>query len=115
MRHVNRDQSLDAAFEHQLRITFEQVLAMMMTGDEVEVTFLEQVFLNPTQHLRRIAAAQLRNQHAQRECALRPQRTRDVVRLVIEFPGRLKDAIFRLLGNGIGRLRLIQNQREGSR
>src|SRR5262245_45073616 len=57
MRRVYRDQPFNTAFHQELWIPFKQLRAMVMADNEVKVTLLEQMLLDPAKDLGRIAAA----------------------------------------------------------
>ena len=78
-RRVDQDQAIDRSVEHQPRVLVDEVGAMPVAGDEVQVAGLQQRVFDPAHHQRRIAFADLRHHHADGQRAAVPQRLRDRV------------------------------------
>src|ERR1700730_9493652 len=51
---VDQDDAVDRSFEQQLRVLVNQVGAMAMTGNEVEIALLKKTVLDATHHERGI-------------------------------------------------------------
>jgi hypothetical protein len=114
-RRVEGDDAFDRAIDQQLLVLVDEVVAMAVAGQEVEIARLQQVVLDPAQRQRHIALADVRDEDADRQAALPRERPRQRVRLIAELPGRGDDAVLGPLGDGVGRGRLVEHQRHRGR
>ena len=70
---VDGDDPFDGALLQQRRIFFNEVGAMTVADDEIEIAFLEQMVFDAGENQRGVAFADFRNNHADGEAALLPQ------------------------------------------
>ena len=97
------------------RILVDEISAMPVAGDEVQVACLQQRVLDPAHHQRRIPLADLRHHHADGQRAAVPQRLRDRVRPVAGRRGGGADPLLRGRRDGPRRRRAVQHERHRRR
>jgi hypothetical protein len=114
-RRVERDDAFHRAIDQQLLVLVDEVVAVAVAGEEVEIARLQQVILDAAERQSHVPLAHVRDQHANRQAALPRQRPGERVRLIAELPGRGDDAVLGALRDGVGRRRLVEDQRDGRR
>jgi hypothetical protein len=100
--------------QHGLR-ALDEVIAVVVADEEVEVSGLQQTLLQPGEHQRSVALGDLRHQHADGQRVAAAQRPRQHVGPVVEVLGGGEDALLGGLGDGLGRGRAIENTRDSRR
>src|SRR5215470_657525 len=73
---VERNEPVDRTRQQHFGIFVDQVGPMTMARNKVKIAFLQQVILDAAHHQRGITLTDLWNHDANREAALRAQRTR---------------------------------------
>ena len=94
-RRIDRDQAFDGARHQHMLQALDQLRAMAMADDEVNVFLLEQWLLDAAEHGRRIAFGDLRDHHADRKRAAVAQAARQHVGPVPEQVCRINDFLLR--------------------
>ena len=84
-RRIHRYDPLHLSLYQDRRQPFKQIVPVQMAGGQIEKPLAGQRRLDAVQHHRRIPITQFRHEDAQRMRALRPQRSCQVVRPVVEF------------------------------
>ena len=110
---IDGDQSVDGALEEHARIFVDEVGTMTMAGDKVEVAFLQEIVLYTAHDGSGISVADFGDNDANGKAALRAQGTGEEVRTVLEFSRRGENAIFRVLGDGVGDRGAVDDQGDG--
>ena len=109
---VQEQKPVYRALDQHARVLFQQIGAPVVAGGEIEVLGKRQLFDHTAHDAGKVAFAEIGSQHANAEAAALAQRTRKVVRAVIEFYGGVQHALARFLRNRFGGRRIIQNQRD---
>ena len=86
-RSVDCDHSLDRAVEEQPGIFVDEVGAMVVAGDKIEIPCLQESIFDSAQNHSLVAFADFRNQDPDRKTALHTERAGKKVGAVIEFAG----------------------------
>jgi len=107
---VDGDQTIDGALKKHAGILVDEIGAMAMAGDEVEVAFLQKIIFDAAHDRGGIAVADLGDDDSDGEAALCAKRAGEKVGAVLEFSGGGEDAIFGLLRNGIGNIGAVDHQ-----
>jgi len=110
---IDGDEAIDRALEQHAGIFVDEIGAVAMAGDEIKVTFLEKVVFDTAHDGGGISVADFGNDDADREAALRAQRTCEKVGTVFKLSGGGEDAVFSLLRYGIGDVGAVDNQGDG--
>src|ERR1039458_3854130 len=76
---VDRNHAIHVAVQKHLRVLVDQVWPVAMTGDEVEVTFLQEIVLNPAEDCGGVALADFGDDDAYRETAAGAKRGRQEI------------------------------------
>jgi len=84
---VHSDQPFDGALLKKEGILFNEILAVSVAYDEIEVTFLKKMILNSRHHQSRVTFADFRHDDADRITALLPEGSGELVRPVVQFLG----------------------------
>src|SRR5215470_5265848 len=98
-RSIDGDQSVDGALEKHARVLVDEVGAVAMAGDKVEVAFLQKIIFDAAHDGGGISVADLRDDDTDGEAALRAQGAGKKVGTVFEFSGGGENAVLRLLGD----------------
>lgn len=98
---VDGDDAFDRTGEQQTRVAFEEIGAMTMTDDEVEVFFLQESVFHAAEYGGCVAFADFWNHDADGEAAFVAKLTCDGVRFVIEERGGLEDTLLGFRGDAV--------------
>lgn len=109
---VDGDEAVDGAFHENVRVFIDEIGAVPMAGDEVEVTLLQEVIFDAAHDGSGIAVADFGNNYADGKAALRAQGAGKEVGTIFEFAGSGEDAIFGVLGDGVGDGRTVDDKRD---
>ena len=88
---------------------------MAVANDEVDVAFLEKVVLNTGENQGGVTFADFRDYHANGETALLTKRAGHQVWPVVEFAGRLANALLRSRWDGFSSWRTVDDEGNSSR
>src|ERR1700727_636654 len=108
---VDGDEAIDRAFQKQPGIFVDEVGPMPVAGNEVEITFLQQMVFDPTHHRSRIAIADLGNDDANGEATLCAQGASEEIWPVFVFLYSGKNSVLGFLRDGICHAGSVNNQR----
>src|SRR5262249_37983479 len=92
-RRVHGNKPLDRALLQQVRVFLDEVVAMAVAHDEVEVTLLKEVVFDAGKNERGVAFANLRNDNADGGTSLTAERPSPKIRAVVQFAGRRADQV----------------------
>src|ERR1700692_295733 len=81
---VHRDETLDATVAQHVRISFQQALIVTMGYGKKEKIVLPEVMLNAAHHDRSVGITNFFQDDANRVSAVGAQRTRQIIRTVVE-------------------------------
>jgi len=110
---VDGDEAVDGALDEEARIFVDEISAMAVADDEIKVSFLQEKILDAAHDRGGIAVADLRDNDADGEAVPGTQGAGEEIGAILKFAGGDEDAILRLLRNGIGDGRAIDDQRNG--
>ena len=110
---VDGNEAVDGTLEKHAGVFVDEVGAMAVAGDEVEVALLEEIVFEAAHDRGGVAVADLGNDNADGEAALGAQGTGEKIRTVLELAGGGENAILGLLGDGIGDVGTIDDERNG--
>src|SRR5207244_3028778 len=85
--------------------------SMPVAHYEIEVALLQQMIFNPGHHQRGVPFADFRHHYADRVASLLPERPRQVIGPVVQFPRRFPDQLLRALRNRFCAGRAVDDQR----
>ena len=111
---IDRDQAIDRALQEEPRIFVDQVGAVAVAYDKVEVPFLQEMVFHTAHDRGGIAVADFRDDDADGEAALGAQGAGKKVGTVFVLPGGGKNAVFRFLRDGVRHGRAIDDEGYGS-
>src|SRR5437763_210146 len=97
----------------QQQILLDQFIAVAVAHHKIKEAFLQQMIFNPGHHQRGIPFADLRHHHADRVAPLLPERSRQMIRSVVQLAGRLPDQFLRTKRNRFCAGRAVDDQRHG--
>ena len=112
-RHL--DEAFDRTVPEQIEVLGTQILARLVTGNEVEVARTPQMVLDAAQDAAGVALADLGDQDTDGVAALVAQRPGHVVGPIVELAGRLEHPILGLLGDRLGHRGTVDDERNRCR
>src|SRR5581483_1041950 len=112
---IDGDQTVDGTIQKQLGILVYQIRAVAMAGDEVKITLVQKMVLNPAHDHGSVALTHFRDHNPDSETSLRAQRAGEKVGTIVEFSCRRKNPVFYLLQDRCGNWGLIDNEGDGGR
>ena len=110
---VGGNEAIDGTLEEHAGIFVDKIRAVAMASNEIKVTFLQEIIFDAAHDRGRVTIADLGYDDTNGKAALRAQGTGKEVGAVFEFASGGEDAIFGLLGNGIGDVGAINDQGDG--
>src|SRR5262249_54383506 len=84
-RRIDRDKAIDGALQKQAGIFVDQISAVTMAGDEVEISLLQQIVLDAAHDHGGISIANFWNDDANGKTALCAERARQEIGPIIEL------------------------------
>lgn len=112
---VDGDDALDGALQEHFRVFVDQIGAMAMAREKIEVAFLKEKILDAAHDQSGIALADLGNDDADGEAALAAQGTGEEIGAIVKTLGLSQNAGTRFLRDGSCRGRAIDDERNGGR
>lgn len=89
---IDRDDAFDGAREEEARVSLEEIGAVVVADDEVEIFLLEERIFNAAEDGGGVAFADFRNHDADGEAALVAELARNGIGFVVEERGGLQDS-----------------------
>ena len=112
---VDGDETVDGAFQKHARILVDEIGAMAVAGDKVEIALLQEVIFDAAHDGSGIAVADLGDNDTDGKTALGAERAGKEIGTIFEFAGGSEDSVFGGLRDGIGDARAIDDQGDGGR
>ncbi len=110
---VDGDEAVDGAFQKHSWVFIDEVGAMAMAGDEIEVSLLQEIVFDATHDGGGIAVADFGDDDSDGEAALGAQGAGEEIGTIFEFAGGGEDAILGVLRDGIGDAGSIDDEGDG--
>jgi hypothetical protein len=93
-----------------LQPLLDEVPIPVMTGNKIEIIALEQQTFNPIENRRVVAFSQVGRENAHHVASLVVEHPSEIVGLVVQFGGRLQDAVAGFLREPLGHGRVVEHQ-----
>ena len=110
---VDGDEAVDGAFQKHSWVFVDEIGAMAMAGDEIEVTLLQEIVFDSAHDGGGIAVADFGDDDSDGEAALGTQGAGEEIGTILEFAGGGEDAVFGVLRDGIGDAGSINDEGDG--
>ena len=110
---VDGDEAVDGAFQEHARIFVDEIGAVAMAGDEVEIALLQEVIFDSAHDRSGIAVADFGDDDADGKAALGAQGAGKEIGAIFEFAGGGEDAVLGFLRNGVGDAGAVDDERDG--
>src|SRR5208337_271777 len=110
---IDGDEAIHRSFLEHTWVLVDQILTVAMAGDEIEVTFLQEVIFDAAHDGGGIAVADFGDDDSDGEAALRAQGASEEIGTIFEFAGGGEDAVFGLLRDGVGNAGAVDDEGHG--
>src|SRR5271155_1417423 len=111
---IDRDKTLDPALLQHILVRCQQFLVVPMGHREKEEIPLAKISFDSANHQGTVSVADFHSDHSDCMAAFHLQRTREKIRLVVQFARRGQNAVFCFLRDRTRRRRINQHMRNGA-
>ena len=99
---IHGDQAVHRSFEEHSWVFVDQIGAVAVAGDKVEVSLLQKIIFDAAHDGRGISVAHFGDNDSDGEAALSAQRPGKEVGTIFEFAGGGEDSVLGILRDGVG-------------